>query len=42
MVQEGEGVCSKKRVLSFLVAVWAFTQPGSADLTCYAGLGKVK
>lgn len=37
-----EGVCSKKLDLSSLVAIWASTQPGSAEPTCCADLGKIK
>lgn len=42
MVQEVEGVCSKELDLSSLEAIWASTQPGSAEPTCYADLGKIK
>lgn len=41
MVGEVEGVCSEKLGLSSLLAIWASTQPGSAELTCYARLGKI-
>lgn len=42
MVQEVEGVCSKELDPSSLLAIWALTQPSSAELTCYANLGKIK
>lgn len=42
MVQEMEGVCSIKLDLSSLVAIWASTQSGSAEPTCYADLRKIR
>lgn len=42
MVWEVEGVCSKKLDPSSLLAIWAPTQPSSAELTCDANLRKIK
>lgn len=42
MVQKVEGVCSKKLELSSLVAIWASTQPGSAEFMCCVDVGKIK